>query len=141
MRFFESEIQSYLHILTGAGVATQVDLFANSKFLLGNIYGKFDSTVQSCHFVELALNSVMVGAIDDVAKCCCKGSIELDFRLVFLSAYSVQLFVNEALHRVDIYDLSDYLVVGVAQNIGCKWLVQVIVKFSQFEQDVPISFI
>lgn len=61
----------------------------------------------------------MVGAVDNVAECGGISSIELDLGLILISADLVQFIINEALHRIEIHDMSDNLVVRVAENFGC----------------------
>ena len=67
LALLESEIYGLIHVFAGAGVATQIDFFANHKFLFSILRGQFDPAVQISLVVELALNSVLVSAVDDVA--------------------------------------------------------------------------
>ena len=70
--------------------------------MLGLYWIHTDSSEQGRGVMELLFNSILVGAVDNVAESGCKGAIELNFGLVFLPADSVQVGVDERLHGVNV---------------------------------------
>ena len=85
---------------------SNIKLFASTSVAKQAAFGPFfikiclkltqlDSSKQGRSVLELLLDSVMVCTVNDEAKGSCKGAIELDLLPVFLSAYHIQISVNE----------------------------------------------
>ena len=75
--------------------------------------------------------------MDDEAEGGCESPVELDLGLVLLSTDSVQLCINERLHRVDVHEVLHGYVIWVAQHFESKWFVHILVQVGQLDQDFP----
>ena len=127
-----SELESFIKLLTGTSIASEIDLDILSvafRFIL--LY--FDSSVKVVLHLSSLTSFILICAVNDVAESCCESAVELDFRLVFISACFVQIGIDEAFHRVNVQDVTSNLVIRVRKDFSSQRLVQMLVQIIYLE--------
>ena len=103
LKKFKCEIHRHIKIFTSARVAREIN-FRSSLIVFDFLGTKLDSTVELCSLWNFKVNSVLGGAVEDETEGSCEGTVELNFRLIFVPGSSVKVLVNERLHRVNEQD-------------------------------------
>lgn len=120
----EGEVESTVEFLARARVSDQVDLRVRQvKVKVPFLH--FEAPVENGLPFQFVLLPVLVGEVDDIAECCCKSSVVLDFGFIFFSTCPVQVRVNERLHRVNVQDVFCDFVSWVRENLRGQRLVKI----------------